>query len=218
MQPFWSWGWVEEDFENTQWSLNSSFRSIISLPKCFPLNIWKHTKVKQMWPVWLWRWFEEAFENTQWRKFKQLQPMWLCRWFEEAFENTLLSLNSSSQSIISLPKCFPLNIWKHTEEKSQANETSVTIEVIWGSTWKHTVESKPLFSIHHQSPKVLSSQHLKTHSGEKSNKCNQCDSGDDFMKNLETHSWVSILRLNPSSVSQSAFLSTFENTQQRKVN
>ena len=114
-------------------------------------------------------------------------------------------------------------IWKRTVAKSQTNATNVTLhplrQAICGGIWKHTVEKRQVkqmqqmwlciflckriedtFRMHsgeksnkcnqcnYASPHASSLRtHLKTHSGEKSNKCNQCDYACSDTRALRTH-------------------------------
>ena len=68
------------------------------------------------------------------------------------------------------------DIWKLTLAKNQISATNVTLllfrQVIWQHTWRLTLEKKSYkcdFAFA-QAPNLRA--HLKTHSGEKSNKCN----------------------------------------------
>ena len=89
-------------------------------------------------------------------KIKQVRPVQLYinpSWqFEEAFENAQ---------------------WKC----DQCNITSIQAD-IWGSIWKCTVEknqNSANIATLHQSKLKIWKKHLKTHSREKSNECDQCD-------------------------------------------
>ena len=136
-------------------------------------NTWRR-KAKQMQTMWLclfWcRQFETTYENAQWRKVKQMQPMWLClfsgRCFEDTFENAQ---------------------WK----KSQTNATTVTMpfltQLIWGHIWKYTNAILTINVNLHGKQMKLMRFGIKTHSGEKSNKCSQCEYAFSHAGNLRTH-------------------------------
>ena len=102
--------------------------------------------------------FEDTFENTQWIKVKQMQPVWLCilsgNPFDDSFENTQWRKVEQMQPVWlcifpnrRFEDSFENKQWEVSNKSSQCDYASSQT----GSFWTH----------------------LKTHSGEKSNKCNQ---------------------------------------------
>ena len=83
------------------------------------------------------------------------------------------------------------HILKHTLEKSQTNATSVSMhpmmQAIWGYIWKRTVEKNQTYATNVTMPLLHLRTHFKIHSGEKSNKCNQCDFASSYASALRTH-------------------------------
>ena len=103
------------------------------------------------------------------------------------------------------------HIWKNTSRKSQTNATSVSlaalIQVLWGLIWNYTVEESQTNATSaqcvHWTVFFLSTEsggthcptsrlsyhwtHLKIHTGEKSNKCNQCEFGCYDPSSLRSH-------------------------------
>ena len=96
------------------------------------------------------------------------------------------------------------DIWKHTVEKGQTNATNVAMhllrQAIWGFIWKHTVEKSQT--------NAISVWHLRTHSGEKLNKCSQCDFASseaaNLRRHLETHSGKTTDKCNHCNADENA--------------
>ena len=96
--------------------------------------------------------------------------MWLFLYsgkqFEETFENTQWRKvkNAINATLPVLIQVIWVNMWNHTLGKNQINATNVTLDLF--------VQTKI------QSMRLCLyclSKHLKSHIGEKSNKCNDCD-------------------------------------------
>ena len=98
--------------------------------------------------------------------------------------------------------------WKHTAEKRQKNETSVIMhplrQAIWRYIWKHIVEKNQINATNvtfYLLNEVIWGNILNTHTGEKPNKCNQCDYTSSQAKNLGGHMkkhvwWLIVLHKN----------------------
>ena len=118
--------------------------------------------------------------------------------FEGSFENTIVekSWTNATSVTMHLPKQAVWGIiWKHTVEKSRTNATSVIMhllkEAIWGLSWTHTVEkSLPIairVTLHLLKQAISVYTHLKTHNGQKSNECNQCEDASSQTGNFRTN-------------------------------
>ena len=124
--------------------------------------------------------------------------MWLCiltgRWFEETFENA----QWSKMLLCILTSRRFEEAFENTVEKSQTNVTSAIMplfeKAIWGHIWKRTVvKSGEKLNKCNQCDYASSRADvlrtlLKAHNGEKSNKCNQCDFAPSLRTRLKTHS------------------------------
>ena len=121
-------------------------------------------------------------------------------------------INATNVTLHLLRQAIWGDIWKHTVEKSQINATNVTLhphrQAIWSDIWKYIVEKSQASATNlDRVPAWLEKKqvgwgtwqydyvpshagnlriHLKTHSEEKSNKCNQYNfassQAGDFMK------------------------------------
>ena len=122
-------------------------------------------KGKQMQPVWisilLSRQVEDSFENPQWRKVKQMQPVWLCiltsRRFEDSYERT------PWRKIKQMQPMWICILSGRQSEDSFENPQRRKVKQIATSVTLHPQYAGDL------------RRHLKTHNGEKVNKCNQCE-------------------------------------------
>ena len=130
--------------------------------------------------------FEDPLERSQWRKFKQMQPH-----FENAYMKThreKVQTNATNETLITSHFNFDKGlIWKDAVKKRKTNATYTIMHRTGLKTpWRKV---KCYFAC---SDPSSSSQHLKTHSGEKSNKCNQCTfesfQTGNLREHLKTHS------------------------------
>ena len=86
-------------------------------------------------------------------------------------------INATNVTMPRLRQVIWKHIWKCIVEKSQTNTANVTLHVprhlIWEDIWKHTVEKNKCNQCDFASSQAGNLRaHLKTHSGEKTNKCN----------------------------------------------
>ena len=112
--------------------------------------------------------------TPQWRKVKKMQPIWLChlsgRRSEETFEKFIVGKSGTNlkKIIMTLPLLMQAiwwDIWKYRVEKSPTNAINVIMLLIWQANWAN----------------------IWKHTGEKPNKCNQCDFATLLSWNLSRH-------------------------------
>ena len=123
-----------------------------------------------------WRNFKQVFwgrhfATAQWRKAKQMQPMWLCiaswRKFEDTFENAQWRQVKQMQPVW---LCFCSDRrFEETFENAQ---------------WRKVKQMQPVWLC--ILPGSLRT-HLRTHNGEKSKKCNQCNYATAYVSDLRRH-------------------------------
>ena len=97
------------------------------------------------------------------------------------------------------------HIWKGTVEKNQTNATNVTLpllsHLIWGGISKRTVEKNLTnvisVTLHHLMQTLWRSIWEWMHSGEKSNKCNQCDFSCSYASAFENTQWRKTKQMQP---------------------
>ena len=150
-------------------------------------NLRTHLKIhRQMQPkIWLClfpcRQFEDIFENAQWWKVKQMQLVWLC-----LSRAGLLRTHLQTHSGEKTNKCYQCDY-------DSGRRFQETFE---NSQWTQVKQMQPMHWLHLfdlwvcdyacSDPTGLRS-HLKTHSGRKSNKCNQNDYASSNASNLRWH-------------------------------
>ena len=147
---------------------------------------------------------EDTFENAQWRKVIQMLPMRYA-FYKKGPLRTRLKTHSGEKSN-KCNQCDYASSWAnnvrthlktHSGEKPK-NVTDVPIplcrKVTWGHIWKRTVVKTHTNVTNATTPfirKVIWGHIWKKHSGEKSNKCNQCDFSSsrvgNLRRNLKTH-------------------------------
>ena len=145
--------------------------------------------------------FEETFENAQCRKVKRMQPMWLCICSGRQF-NACLDPSSLRKHLITDNKekskqmwlcLFRSKLFEETFESAQCRKVKqmqpMQLSICSGRQFEVTSENaqfknsnKPLKTHCRKIKKMLPMwlvragnfrTHQKTHSGKKSNKCNQ---------------------------------------------
>ena len=175
--------------------------------------------MQPMWLCFLWgKQFEDTFEDTQWRKVKQMHHSTRAIW-RDIWKRTVEKSQTNATNVTMLPlrQAIWRHIWRHTAEKSQTDVTSVTIHLsmkaLWRYIWKCIVEKSQTNATsvtmqYASSYGHVLRRHLKTHSEEKSNKCNQCDfvssRSDSLAVYLKMHS-----REKPNNCKQYFYASSY---------